>query len=190
MASQPAATSVLNKKRSNGKVRLAISVASAILVGGLGWFGWNKTHPNEESNAKLLTEAAKKGDLVESVSATGSVTAQTGAQVKITQTGTNEIRTASSSEGGNYTISTVTAGTYQIEIVKQGFRSFVTSNVLVNRTFRSSGWEVVPNCDSKGHLNKYTRFSIHFGTDQDNAELQPGHRGARVIPNRSQYQPC
>lgn len=83
MSSQPAETSALTKKKAKSKVKIPILAASAILAGGLGWWGWGKIHPSEDTNAKLLTEVAKKGDIVESVSATGSVTAQTGAQVKI-----------------------------------------------------------------------------------------------------------
>ena len=84
------------------------------------------------SSAPNLNAQTLFGSMVGNVTdATGA--AVPGAQVKITQTGTNEVRTASSNEAGNYTISTVTAGTYQIEIVKQGFRGFVSSNVLVNQ---------------------------------------------------------
>src|SRR5207237_4036568 len=81
----------------------------------------------QQSNAQVLF-----GSMVGNVTdATGA--AVPGAQVKITMAGTNEVRTAESNESGNYTISTVTAGTYQIEIAKTGFRGFVTNNVLVNQ---------------------------------------------------------
>ncbi len=56
--------------------------ALAALIGA-GWWGWNKTHPAPDPNAGLLTAAAQRGDLVEAITATGSVTAQTGAEVKI-----------------------------------------------------------------------------------------------------------
>jgi hypothetical protein len=56
-----------------------------------------------------------------------------GAVVKITEAQTNESRSAVTNEAGNYTISTVPAGTYQVEITQQGFRSFVTSDILVNQ---------------------------------------------------------
>ena len=45
-----------------------------------------------------------------------------GAVVKITETQTNESRSAVTNEAGIYTISTVPAGTYQVEITQQGFR--------------------------------------------------------------------
>jgi hypothetical protein len=56
-----------------------------------------------------------------------------GAAVKITEMQTNEVRTVVTNESGSYTISTVPAGTYQVEITRQGFRGFLTSNVLVNQ---------------------------------------------------------
>jgi Carboxypeptidase regulatory-like domain len=55
------------------------------------------------------------------------------ATVKITEISTNEVRSAQTNEAGVYTLTTVTAGTYRIEIAKTGFRSFVTSNIVVNQ---------------------------------------------------------
>src|SRR5690348_7498091 len=55
-----------------------------------------------------------------------------GALVKITEMRTNESRTVVTNDGGTYTISTVPAGTYQVEITRQGFRGFLTSDILVN----------------------------------------------------------
>src|SRR5580704_9517421 len=56
-----------------------------------------------------------------------------GAVVKITEAQTNETRTAQTNESGTYTITTVPAGRYQVEISKEGFRGFVTSNIEVNQ---------------------------------------------------------
>ena len=56
-----------------------------------------------------------------------------GAAVKVTEMQTNESRTALTNEAGTYTISTVPAGTYQVEVTKTGFRAFLTSNILVNQ---------------------------------------------------------
>jgi hypothetical protein len=56
-----------------------------------------------------------------------------GASVRITETSTNELRTVLTNEGGFYTITTVTAGTYQMEISKVGFRGFVASHILLNQ---------------------------------------------------------
>ncbi len=56
-----------------------------------------------------------------------------GASVKITEMKTNESRSVMTNEAGAYTVATVPAGTYQVEIVKQGFRGFLTSDILVNQ---------------------------------------------------------
>lgn len=68
----------------------------------------------------------------------GNVTDPTGAgipaaSVKITETSTNETRTAQTNDSGIYRITTVAAGTYRIEIAKTGFSGFVTSDVIVNQ---------------------------------------------------------
>lgn len=68
----------------------------------------------------------------------GNVTDSSGAGVpaavvKVTEMQTNESRTAVTNEAGTYTISTVPAGTYQVEVSKTGFRAFLTSNILVNQ---------------------------------------------------------
>ncbi len=68
----------------------------------------------------------------------GNVTDPTGAAipaatVKITEMNTNVSRTVQTNEAGAYTVSTVPAGTYQVEITKEGFRGFVTSNIVVNQ---------------------------------------------------------
>src|ERR1051326_4173405 len=57
-------------------------IGLAALAGG-GWFGWQKLHPADNALAGLITAKVTRGDLNETVSATGSVTAQTGAMVKI-----------------------------------------------------------------------------------------------------------
>ena len=56
-----------------------------------------------------------------------------GASVKITALATNEIRTFSANQNGAYNAVNLPAGTYSIEITKEGFRTFVASNVLVNQ---------------------------------------------------------
>jgi HlyD family secretion protein len=71
-------------KRKSKRTSRALPILLTLAVaGGAGWWGWAKTHPAEDPTAKMLTDTVKKGDLVETVTATGSVTAQTGAQVKI-----------------------------------------------------------------------------------------------------------
>src|ERR1051326_1506041 len=80
---QVSAPPAMRRKARRGYGRILGVVVGLAIVGGLGWWGWVKTHPADSATAKLLTDTAKLGDLVETVSATGSVTAQTGAQVKI-----------------------------------------------------------------------------------------------------------
>ena len=71
-------------------------------------------------------------------SVVGSVTDATGASVpgatvRITEISTNDSRTVQTNESGAYTVSTVPAGTYRVEISKGGFRGFATSNIVVNQ---------------------------------------------------------
>jgi len=68
----------------------------------------------------------------------GTVTDQSGAAVpgavvKITLTSTNDVRTAPTDAAGTYTIASVTPGAYTVEIVKEGFRSFVARSIQVNQ---------------------------------------------------------
>lgn len=56
-----------------------------------------------------------------------------GATVKVTEKSTNETRAIRTNESGVYSITTVTAGTYQLEVTKEGFRSFAAPNILVNQ---------------------------------------------------------
>ncbi len=54
------------------------------------------------------------------------------ATVKITLTTTNDTRSVMTDAAGAYTISTVTPGTYRVEVSREGFRTFVASDILVN----------------------------------------------------------
>jgi hypothetical protein len=54
-----------------------------------------------------------------------------GAAVKITETSTNESRSVLTNEAGVFNVTTVPAGTYKIDISKEGFRGFVSSSVVV-----------------------------------------------------------
>jgi len=71
------------RRKARRKARPLPMILAAAAIGGLGWFGWTKTHPAEDPSSKLLTAPVTRGDLTETITATGSVTAQTGAQVKI-----------------------------------------------------------------------------------------------------------
>src|SRR4051812_22522941 len=51
------------------------------------------------------------------------------ATVKITLTTTNDSRSVQTDATGAYTISTVTPGPYRVEITREGFRTFVASDI-------------------------------------------------------------
>ncbi len=78
IASQPAV-----RRRVRRGNRAVPALVVALLAGGLGWWGWARTHPADDTTSNLITAPVTRGDLVETVTATGSVTAQTGAEVKI-----------------------------------------------------------------------------------------------------------
>jgi hypothetical protein len=63
--------------------------------------------------------------------ATGAAVA--GATVRVTELRTGDSRTAQSNEAGVYTISTVSAGTYRVDILKEGFKGFETTNIEVRQ---------------------------------------------------------
>jgi multidrug efflux pump subunit AcrA (membrane-fusion protein) len=58
-------------------------VVMGVVLASLAWWAYAKSHPAEDPNGKMLTATVTKGDLIETVTATGSVTAQTGAEVHI-----------------------------------------------------------------------------------------------------------
>jgi RND family efflux transporter MFP subunit len=71
------------KRRARRRPNVPAIVAGLALAVGLGGWTWTRTHPGDDLASELLTAPVTRGDLIETVSATGSVTAQTGAQVKI-----------------------------------------------------------------------------------------------------------
>jgi hypothetical protein len=67
----------------------------------------------------------------------GNVTDSSGAAVpaaavKLTHTETNDVRSTQTNDAGAYTVPTMAPGRYRVEVSKQGFRSFVTSDILLN----------------------------------------------------------
>lgn len=56
-----------------------------------------------------------------------------GAGVKITEISTNEVRTVQANDSGTYNAVNLPAGTYRIEITREGFRTFASTNILVNQ---------------------------------------------------------
>ena len=72
------------QNRSTAKrlgTRIATWVVTLTALGLISFWAWGKLHPAAEQ--KLITAKVSRGDLVETVSATGSVTAQTGAEVHV-----------------------------------------------------------------------------------------------------------
>ncbi len=68
---------------------------------------------------------------------TGNVTDQSGsvvpdATVTVTQVGTSETRTVTTSEDGNYTVPNLAVGTYRLSVTKSGFKEGAVGNVVVN----------------------------------------------------------
>jgi hypothetical protein len=82
----------------------------------------------------LLMPAHLYGQAVSRIN--GEVTDQAGAvvveaKVTVTNVDTNVSKTATTTSAGNYLIVDVVPGTYVVKVEKSGFRSFVTSNVVV-----------------------------------------------------------
>jgi len=68
---------------------------------------------------------------------TGNVTDPSGAAVPsatvtVTNVGTGETRTVTTSEEGNYTLANLAVGTYRLTVSKSGFKETAVSNVVVN----------------------------------------------------------
>ncbi len=68
---------------------------------------------------------------------TGEVTDSTGAvipnaTVTITQTTTNAMRTVQTDGAGNYTVTSLPAGTYNVSVSASGFENYVAKNVVLN----------------------------------------------------------
>lgn len=81
MASVPSTATAL-RRRARRSSR-ALPITTLVVLAVLGWWGWAKTHPPDNPLSHLITGTVTRGDLVETISATGSVTAQTGAEIKI-----------------------------------------------------------------------------------------------------------
>src|SRR6266571_6898114 len=106
---------------------LELIYAGRLLHLGVLALVWFLALSNQLANAQVVS-----GSMVGNVTdaAGGSVP---GARVKITLTTTNDSRTVQTDATGAYTISTVTPGIYRVEITREGFRTFVASDILVNQ---------------------------------------------------------
>ena len=75
---------VPNRTRRTRRKSKMLPMTFAVIGAIAAWWGWNKTHPPVDPNAaQMITATVTRGDLTETITATGSITAQTGAQVKI-----------------------------------------------------------------------------------------------------------
>lgn len=98
---------------------------------------------------------------------TGVVTDSSGAvipnaTVTITNTSTNAIRTVQSDGSGSYSVSSLPAGTYRVNVSSAGFETFVANNVVLNvaekrglniqlKTGATSTTVTVEAADDRGH---------------------------------------
>ncbi|MEP6757227.1 MAG: efflux RND transporter periplasmic adaptor subunit [Chthonomonadales bacterium] len=98
-----------SKPRPKRLKKFITTIVILAAVGGLGWWGWMKTHPAEDPSSKMITTTVAKGDLSESITATGSVTAQTGALVKIGSQITGRIKRLYADVGSKVTAGQVIA---------------------------------------------------------------------------------
>jgi HlyD family secretion protein len=71
------------KRRARRRFGVLPWMVALAVAGAIGWWAWVRAHPAHTWVNNLLMATVTRGDLVETVSATGSVTAQTGAEVKI-----------------------------------------------------------------------------------------------------------
>ena len=68
-------------KKEGPARRIAIWAIAIVILGGVGYWTYGKLRASPP--AKMITAKVAKGDIVETVSASGSITAQTGAEVHI-----------------------------------------------------------------------------------------------------------
>src|SRR5271170_743833 len=54
-----------------------------------------------------------------------------GAEVKLTQSATGAVRTATSGADGDYTLTDLSVGTYQLEVTKTGFTKFLQTGIVL-----------------------------------------------------------
>jgi RND family efflux transporter MFP subunit len=67
-------------KRKKSPLPRIVGIAALFAI---AWFAWVKTHPAVDPYANVLTAKVTRGDLVETVTATGTISAQTGYRINI-----------------------------------------------------------------------------------------------------------
>ena len=68
-------------KKGGSFKKIGTWVVVVVVIGLFGFWGWGKMHPSTDGN--VITATVAKGDIIQTVTATGSVTAQTGAEVHV-----------------------------------------------------------------------------------------------------------
>src|ERR1041384_3369149 len=101
MAYAQTASPAAARRRARRGVRFLPMAGIFCVLGTIGYVAWIRTHPADDTSSKLITAQVARGELVESVSATGSVTAQTGAMVKIGSQITGRIKRLNADVGSN-----------------------------------------------------------------------------------------
>lgn len=77
------ATSAAVRRNIRRRNRNIYTVCGVVVAVGLIWWGWDASHPAANPLGVMITAPVTRGDLTETITATGSVDAQTGAQVNI-----------------------------------------------------------------------------------------------------------
>ena len=105
-----------------------------------------------------------------------------GAKVQITLTTTNDVRSVQTDAAGGYTISTVTPGTYRVEVDHAGFRTFIASNVEVamNKVVRVDPQLMVGGITEKVEVT--TTASAQLQTDRADINAEIGSAALVELP--------
>ncbi len=88
-------------RKSKKKKRPLAPIIIIVVAVGIAWYAWAKTHPPVNPLSQLITAKVARGDLTETVTATGAIEAQTGAQVNIGSQITGTIKRLNADVGGH-----------------------------------------------------------------------------------------
>lgn len=88
-------------RRSKKRKRPLAPIIITVVAVGLAWFAWAKTHPSVNPLSQLITAQVSRSNLTETVTATGAIEAQTGAQVNIGSQITGTIKKLNADVGGH-----------------------------------------------------------------------------------------